>query len=51
MIKAITDNADKLQGDFLFKKMEESLAEELLNNYGAYRLRIDDIIVNTKKII
>ena len=51
LIKALTDNADKIQGDFLFKKMEENLAEEVLLNYGAYRLRIDDIILNAKKII
>lgn len=51
LIKAITDNADKIQGDFLFKKMDESLAEEVLANYGTYRLRIDDIIVHAKKII
>lgn len=51
LIKAITDDADKIQGDFLFKKMEESLAEEVLLNYGAYRLRIDDIILNAKKIL
>ena len=51
LVKAITDNADKIQGDFLFKKMDESLAEEVLINYGTYRLRIDEIIINAKKIV
>lgn len=50
LVKAITSDADKLQGNFLFKKMDESLAEEVLANYGAYRLRIDEIIVNAKKM-
>lgn len=49
MVKTISSGADKIQGDFLFKKMEEDLAEEVLNNYGTYRLRIDDIIVNAQK--
>lgn len=51
LIKAIVDGADKIQGDFLFKKMDDNIAEEVLINYGAYRLRIDDIIINAKKII
>lgn len=50
LVKAITDNADKIQGNFLFKKMDENLAEEVLANYGTYRLRIDEIIVNSKKM-
>lgn len=50
LVKAITNNADKIQGDFLFKKMAENLAEEVLINYGTYRLRIDEIIVNAKKM-
>ena len=50
LVKAITDNADKIQGNFLFKKMDENLAEEVLANYGTYRLRIDEIIVNAKKM-
>lgn len=49
MIKTISSGADKIQGDFLFKKMEQELAEEVLNNYGTYRLRIDDIILNAQK--
>jgi len=51
LIRAISDGAEKIQGDFLFKKMDELLAEEVLNNYGAYRLRIEEIIVNAKKTI
>ena len=50
LVKAITDNADKIQGNFLFKKMDENLAEEVLANYGTYRLRIDEIIVHAKKM-
>ena len=50
LVKAITNNADKIQGDFLFKKMDENLAEEVLVNYGTYRLRIDEIIVSAKKM-
>jgi len=49
MIKTINSGADKIQGDFLFKKMEQELAEEVLNNYGTYRLRIDDIILSAQK--
>lgn len=51
LVKAITNNADKIQGNFLFKKMDESLAEEVLVNYGTYRLRIEEIIVNARKMI
>ena len=50
LVKAITNNADKIQGNFLFKKMNESLAEEVLANYGTYRLRIEEIIINAKKM-
>lgn len=50
LIKSITYNADKIQGNFLFKKMDEDLAEEVLANYGAYRLRIEEIIINAKKM-
>ena len=49
LVKTINNDADKIQGDFLFKKMEQQLAEEVLNNYGTYRLRIDDIILDAKK--
>ncbi len=48
LVKTINSGADKIQGDFLFKKMEQELAEEVLNNYGTYRLRIDDIILNAE---
>lgn len=49
LVKAITYNADKIQGDFLFKKMEEDLAEEVLAGYGTYRFRIEEIILNARK--
>lgn len=49
LVKTINSGADKIQGDFLFKKMEQELAEDVLNNYGTYRLRIDDIILNSQK--
>ena len=51
LVSSISNGADKLQGNFLFKRMNEKLAEEVLANYGTYRLRIDEIIVNAKKIL
>lgn len=50
LVKSISNGADKLQGDFLFKKMDENLAEEVLANYGGYRLRIEEVIINAKKM-
>lgn len=50
LVKAISSGADKIQGDFLFKKMDENLAEEVLANYGGYRLRIEEVIINAKKM-
>lgn len=49
LVKAITYGADKIQGDFLFKRMEEELAEEVIAGYGTYRLRIEEIIMNARK--
>ena len=49
LVKAIAYNADKIQGDFLFKRMEEDLAEEVIAGYGTYRLRIEEIIMNARK--
>ena len=49
LVKAIAYNADKIQGDFLFKKMEEELAEDVISGYGTYRLRIEEIIMNARK--
>ncbi len=49
LVKSITYNADKIQGDFLFKRMEDDLAEEVLTGYGTYRLRIEEIIMNARK--
>lgn len=50
LVRAISSGADKIQGDFLFKKMDENLAEEVLANYGGYRLRIEEVIINAKKM-
>ena len=49
LVKAIAYNSDKIQGDFLFKKMEEELAEDVISGYGTYRLRIEEIIMNARK--
>lgn len=49
LVKSIVYKADKIQGDFLFKRMEEDLAEEVLSGYGTYRLRIEEIIMNARK--
>lgn len=48
LIDCINCGADKLQGDLLFKKMEESLLEEFLTAYGSYKARIENIIFNAK---
>ncbi len=50
LAKAITYGADKVQGEFLFKKMDDKLAEEVLVNYGTYRLRLEEIIISAKKM-
>jgi diguanylate cyclase (GGDEF)-like protein len=47
---AIASGANKLQGDVLFKKIEEFYAEEFLNSYADYRKNIDNIITNAKQL-
>ena len=49
LLKAIQCKADKIQGNFLFKKMDEKLAKELLANFGAYRLRIEEMVINANR--
>ena len=49
LLKAIECKADKIQGNFLFKKLDENVAEELLENYGAYRLRIEEMVINANR--
>ncbi|MEG0872847.1 MAG: diguanylate cyclase [Clostridia bacterium] len=48
LIESIHSSANKLQGDFLFKKMDDSFAEEFLSAYSTYKSRIDNIISNAK---
>ena len=49
---AIKNGADKIQGDFLFKKMEVELLDEFISEYSSFIYKIDNIILtakNTKK--
>ena len=32
-----------------FKKLDENVAEDLLQNYGAYRLRIEEMVINANR--
>ena len=49
LLEAIACKADKIQGNFLFKKMNENIAEDLLANFGAYRLRIEEMVINANR--
>ena len=49
LLKAIECKVDKIQGNFLFKKLDENVAEDLLQNYGAYRLRIEEMVINANR--
>lgn len=42
---AIRYGADSIQGDFLFKKMDTSLAEEFVKEYDTYVNKLDGIII------
>lgn len=46
---AIKSGADNIQGNFIFKAMDENLVETFLNEYGNYKNRIENIIMNSKK--
>ena len=49
LLSAIKAGGDSIQGNFIFKPMEDNFAEDFLNNYIKYKDRIDAIIVNAKK--
>lgn len=49
LVGAIKCGSDKIQGNFLFKKMEDDLTEDFLTKYNEYRDRINSIIINAKK--
>ncbi len=48
--KSIKCGADKIQGNFLFKRMDIKLTEEFVNEYGRYINRLDGIIITAKNI-
>lgn len=45
---AIRKGADKIQGNILFRKMEDALADEFMNEYSKYVNKIDNIIIGAK---
>lgn len=45
---AIKNGADKIQGDFLFKKMEAELLDEFISEYSSFIYKIDNIILTAK---
>ncbi|MEG2310613.1 MAG: diguanylate cyclase [Clostridia bacterium] len=49
LIGAIKSGTDKIQGNFLFKRIEEYDVEDFLRRYKDYKERIDIIITNAKK--
>lgn len=48
--ESIKKGADKIQGNFLFKKMDINLTEEFISEYGKYINRLDNIILSAKNI-
>lgn len=47
---AIRNEADTIQGDFLFKKMDTKLAEEFVKEYDSYVNRLDGIIIKANSL-
>ena len=45
---SIRSGADSIQGNLIFKSMDEELVETFLNEYGNYKNRIENIIINAK---
>ena len=45
---SIRSGADSIQGNLIFKSMDEELVETFLNEYGNYKYRIENIIINAK---
>ncbi len=46
---AIKSGSDNIQGNLIFKAMESEMIETFLNEYGNYKNRIENIIINSKK--
>mgnify|MGYP004503917729 FL=1 len=47
---AIKKGADKIQGNVLFKKMDDELIDEFLNEYSNYKNKIDNIILSARNM-
>ena len=45
---SIRSGADSIQGNLIFKSMDEELVETFLNEYVNYKNRIENIIINAK---
>lgn len=50
LTEAIKKGADKIQGNFLFKKMDLELTEEFIKEYSKYINKLDNIILSAKNI-
>lgn len=50
LTEAIKKGADKIQGNFLFKKMDLELTEEFISEYSKYINKLDNIILSAKNI-
>lgn len=50
LTESIKKGADKIQGNFLFKKMDLDLTEEFINEYSRYINKLDNIILSAKNI-
>lgn len=50
LTESIKRGADKIQGNFLFKKMDLDLTEEFINEYSKYINKLDNIILSAKNI-
>ena len=48
LIEAINSGADMIQGNFIFKAMENDFVDEFISEYGNYKNRIENIILNAK---
>ncbi len=48
LIQAINSGADKIQGNFIFKAMERDFVNTFISEYGNYKNRIENIIINAK---
>lgn len=48
--ESLKQGADKIQGNFLFKKMDIELTEEFISGYNKYINRLDNIILSAQNI-